>query len=160
MNVRQRQPRIEDPAHLAYVRTLPCLICGSPWTEAAHIRAASLPHGKRYTGKAEKPSDCWAVPLCSHHHREQHSTSELAWWASYGLDPFVIAIALYAARPGADKPKRERQKRPAKRRERKPPEQRRKVGKGQPLKSANRLPKKGEGRKFNAPRAKEVLGNE
>jgi hypothetical protein len=156
VNVRQRQPRIEDPAYLAHVRTLPCLICGSPWTEAAHIRAASLPHGKRYTGKAEKPSDCWAVPLCSHHHREQHSTNELAWWVSYGLDPFVIAIELYAARPGADKPKRERRKQPAKRRERKPPEQRRKVGKGQPLKSANRLPKKGEGRKFNAPRAKEV----
>ena len=156
MNVRQRQPRERDEAFLAYVRTLPCTICGAFGCDPAHIRSAAPQYGKRHTGMAEKPDDKWCVPLCRHHHDEQHARGdELAWWASYGIDPFVIAIELYAARPGADKPKRERRKQPAKRRERKPKSERRKVGKGPPLKSANRLPKKGEGRKFNA-----LLGNE
>lgn len=125
--LRQRQPRVEDPAYLDFVRQQPCLICAWPWVEAAHIRAASPRHGKRDTGKAEKPSDCWAVPLCSHHHREQHAHGdELAWWASYGIDPLDRAIELYASRPGADKPKRER-RRERKTKPRKPKSERRPI---------------------------------
>jgi hypothetical protein len=93
-----------------------------------------LEHGKDQTGAGRKPDDKWCVPLCRHHHDEQHARGdELAWWRSYGLDPFVIAIELYASRPGADKPRRERRKQPARRRERKAPEQRRKISAGKPL---------------------------
>lgn len=57
-------------------------------------------YGKRYTGKSEKPSDCWAVPLCRRHHEAQHRESELGWWAGMGIpDPFAVAVALYASRP-------------------------------------------------------------
>lgn len=108
MTLRQRQPREENPAYLAWVRTLPCLICARPGSDPAHIRAAAPQYAKRYTGKGEKPSDKWAVPLCRDHHREQHATNELAFWLRYGIDPFATAVALYASWPGASRPKRER----------------------------------------------------
>jgi len=94
--LRQREPRQHDKRHLDFVRSLPCCICGEDTTvEAAHIRTGSIPHGKRSTGLQEKPSDKWAVPLCGKHHREQHAAgNEIAWWASYGKDPFMIAIGL------------------------------------------------------------------
>jgi hypothetical protein len=136
VNVRQRQPRIEDAAHLAYVRTLPCLICGKPGSDPAHLRTASREYGKRETGMQEKPSDCWVLPLCRFHHSEQHSGNELAWWASYGIpDPFAKAVELYASRPGASKPPQERRRRKPKPTVRKPRGERRQVPKGKPLES-------------------------
>jgi hypothetical protein len=94
--LRQREPRQRDERHLNYIRSLPCCICGEDTTvEAAHIRTASLAHGKRWTGKQEKSSDKWALPLCNRHHREQHDFgNELAWWVSKGIDPFMLAISL------------------------------------------------------------------
>src|SRR4051812_116248 len=63
VTLRQREPRVKDNKHLDYIRSLPCCICGGIDTEAAHIRTASLEHGKQHTGMGEKPSDKWAVPL-------------------------------------------------------------------------------------------------
>lgn len=143
MTLTQRKPREQDAAFLAYVRSLPCTICRRPGCDAAHIRAAAPQYGKRYTGKGEKPSDKWAVPLCRDHHREQHDRGdELAWWASYGIDdPHALAIDLFAKSPSAPKPRQKRERRTP---PRKPPEQRRSIPKGQSLKSANRLPGKGQ----------------
>lgn len=53
--------------------------------------------GKRYTGKQEKPSDCWTVPLCGYHHRQQHSTGEVRFWEMFEIDPFRVAAFLYAS---------------------------------------------------------------
>lgn len=100
MTLHQRQPREEDPAYLAYVRTLPCLVCGRRPCDAAHIRSAAPQYGKRHTGMAEKPDDRWTLPLCRQHHAEQHSTNELAWWAAQDIDPFALAAALYESHPG------------------------------------------------------------
>lgn len=94
MTLRQREPRIKDNKHLDYIRSLPCCICGRIDTEAAHIRTASREHEKRETGKSEKPSDKWAVPLCNYHHREQHGMNEIAFWNAYDIDPFILAITL------------------------------------------------------------------
>lgn len=94
MILRQREPRQRDNKHLEFIRSLPCAICGGINTEAAHIRTASLAHGKSHTGMQEKPSDKWAVPLCNEHHREQHGMNELAFWKRYGIDPFVLAMTL------------------------------------------------------------------
>jgi len=56
-----------------------------------------LVHGKEWTGMQEKPSDRWSLPLCNTHHREQHAFgNELKWWASKGIDPFLLAISLSA----------------------------------------------------------------
>lgn len=100
--VRQRRPRIKEPQHLDNIRQLPCLICFGQPVEAAHLRAKSNMHGKRETGKSEKPSDKWALPLCPEHHREQHSMNELGFWRYHGIDPFVTALSLWAAEGDID----------------------------------------------------------
>lgn len=92
-----KTPRVEDAKHLAFIRTLPCVITGTSPVEACHIRYADRQHGKRETGGAEKPSDCWVVPMCPQKHREQHSMNERAFWDRYGIDPLEVARQLFAA---------------------------------------------------------------
>lgn len=94
----QRDPRIRNEAHLNFIRSLPCCICGNNIeTEAAHIRMADRTIAKDMTGIATKPHDYFTVPLCGRHHREQHDTGdERHWWASKGLDGLKIALRLYS----------------------------------------------------------------
>ncbi len=143
--LRQRSPRQEDRAHLAFVRTRPCCIkhCRRP-AEAAHIRMACLAIGKEYIGKSEKPDDKWTVPLCPYHHRigvgSQHSMGEADFWQMVGLNPFAIAAELWILSGGAEcalvaKPPRK----PKKIKQRKPAERRKKVPRGRPLKSNSTL---------------------
>jgi hypothetical protein len=88
-----RQPRQRDDAHLAYIRQQRCCICGDNLTvQAAHLRVGSINDGKRDTGMGEKSSDKWVLPLCVTHHREQHRMNEREFWASYGIDPFALAM--------------------------------------------------------------------
>lgn len=97
-STKQRRPRDRDEKHLAFIRTLKCCLCGTSGPDPAHIRSASPIHGKREVGGAEKPSDKWVTPLCRKHHDEQHAAgNELTWWASKGVDPFGLALSLYAA---------------------------------------------------------------
>lgn len=92
--LRQRTPRRQDKKHLAWIRTLPCVICGdNTTTEAAHIRTANLEIGKDDFGWG-RPSDKWALPLCGAHHREQHTMNEMSFWEKYGKDPFLLAMTL------------------------------------------------------------------
>jgi hypothetical protein len=50
-----------NPKYLAWIRTLPCVVCGSRrGIEAAHTG----PHGM-----GQKAPDTSAIPLCSTHHR-------------------------------------------------------------------------------------------
>ena len=50
-----------NPKYLAWIRTQPCLVCGSTrWIEAAHTG----PHGL-----GQKSPDTSTVPLCAKHHR-------------------------------------------------------------------------------------------
>lgn len=92
----QREPRQRDEDYLQFVRSLPCCICNDNTScEAHHIRLGSIENAKRYVGLAEKSSDKWALPLCSHHHHEIHTMSEREFWASYGLDPFALAMHYY-----------------------------------------------------------------
>ena len=99
---KQRRPRKQEGAHLDFIRSLPCVICGrSDDTHAAHIRAACPALGKRETGAGEKPSDAWTVPLCGDHHvfgqDAQHGRGELRWWIEHNINPFILALALYRA---------------------------------------------------------------
>lgn len=94
---RGKHPRARSGQHLTFIRTLPCLICGSRRnTQAAHIRAANPIYGKRHTGLGEKPSDRFCLPCCSDCHHEQHQGNELAFWQAHGIDPFQVAAALFA----------------------------------------------------------------
>jgi hypothetical protein len=96
---RRRRPRIEREAHLAFIRSLPCVICGSRPVEPAHLRTASPIPGKRAGGAEEKPNDRFVTPLCRQHHDEQHGMmTGVLWWRRYRIDnPRHLALALYAA---------------------------------------------------------------
>ena len=99
--LRQRRPRVKDADHLAWIRTLPCIVSGRrQGIEAAHIRYSDQRFAKRQVGIGEKPDDCWTVPLHHEMHRTgsdaQHSSNERAWWRARGIDPVVVAAALYS----------------------------------------------------------------
>lgn len=133
MNLRQREPRQVDSAHLRFVRTQPCCLpyCKRE-AEPAHLRMDNLAIGKELTGKGEKPHDRFTVPLCPYHHRTgidcQHASNEREWWERTGLNPWAIAAALWiesggAARALEPKPARKARKVKA----RKPAEQRQRI---------------------------------
>jgi hypothetical protein len=96
-SIKRKRPRVESAAHLKFIRSLPCCVCGSRNVEAAHIRMASPVHGKRDTGIGQKADDRWTLPLCTAHHREQHEGSEAAFWAAKGIDPFMLALVLWGS---------------------------------------------------------------
>lgn len=118
--LRQRQPRIECPAFLSFLRTWPCVNCGAaPPTQAAHIRMACPKRGKRESGKGEKPDDRWAIPLCADCHldgaRALHKIGEKRFFQ--GWDPFAEATRFFLAFRGLnpdvieDNPRRRRRRR-------------------------------------------------
>lgn len=93
-----KRPRQKIVAHLDFIRSLPCLITGVRDVEAAHIRYGNTRWGKRSTGMGEKPDDQWVVPLSQKVHREQHDFGdEELWWREKGIDPVLIALALWRA---------------------------------------------------------------
>ena len=101
MQLRQRQPRETDAKFLAFIRTLPCCACGIRYeVQAAHIRMGSVKHGKRQTGMGERPDDKWTLPICAHDHlngpQSIHRAGEEKFWQRIGIDPFALAIRLYA----------------------------------------------------------------
>jgi hypothetical protein len=95
MSYKRKRPRQENAGHLKFIRALPCVCCGARPVDAAHIRMASPIYGKRDTGIGQKADDRWTLPLCRTHHDEQHKGSEAAFWASKGIDPFVLALTLW-----------------------------------------------------------------
>jgi hypothetical protein len=82
--------RYRDKAHLKFVASQPCLVCGRLPCDPHHIRFAQ----KRALGR--KVSDEFSVPLCRSHHRELHrSGNEARWWKGTGIDPLKIARGLW-----------------------------------------------------------------
>ena len=51
---------MRDAKRLAAVRSLPCVKCGNPESQAAHSNSAK--HGK---GRGIKASDAFVIPLCA-----------------------------------------------------------------------------------------------
>ncbi len=91
-----KEGRIRDKAHLTFVASQPCLVCGRAPAQAHHLRFAQP------RAMAMKVSDEFTVPLCNVHHDQLHRTGdERAWWARHGiLDPIKIAGRLWAASRG------------------------------------------------------------
>lgn len=82
------------PRHLAFIRSLPCCVCGkAPRSEAAHIRNGTD------GGMALNPSDRWVVPLCAACHRTgpraQHTVGEVTFWGDLEVDPYGLANTLW-----------------------------------------------------------------
>ena len=83
--------RVRDKAHVKYVSTQPCLVCGRQPADAHHLRFAQHP------ALGRKVSDEFTVPLCRGHHRELHRCgNEAEWWKNSGVDPLTIASTLWA----------------------------------------------------------------
>ena len=66
-------------AHLAFIRSLPCVVC----KRTRNVEAAHAP-GSR--GMAQKRSDFETLPLCRLHHQEQHRIGWTQFIRSYELD--------------------------------------------------------------------------
>jgi ERF superfamily len=84
------RPRLRDRAHVKYVASQSCLICGRCPSDAHHLRFA------QHRALGRKVSDEFTVPLCRIHHREIHRCSdEESWWRNAGLDATGIARKLW-----------------------------------------------------------------
>jgi ERF superfamily len=82
--------RYRDRAHLEFVASQACLVCGRRPSDAHHLRFAQ----PRALGR--RVSDEFAVPLCRTHHRVLHSRGdEAAWWESVKVDPVMVARQLW-----------------------------------------------------------------
>jgi hypothetical protein len=82
--------RLRDKAHLKFVASQPCLICGRSPVDAHHLRFAQ----PRAMGL--KVSDEFTVPLCRTHHRDNHSFGdEVAWWERRAIDPLATSRMLW-----------------------------------------------------------------
>lgn len=98
---RPTRGRQHDDKHLAFIRTLPCVVSGVQVNvEAAHIRYSDAAWGKVNPGIGRRPDDRWTVPLCARIHRDdprlsQHSMNERSFWDSHFIDPLKLASALY-----------------------------------------------------------------
>ena len=82
--------RLRNKAHLKFVASQPCLICGRQPSDPHHLRFAQ----PRAIGL--KVSDEFTVPLCRGHHRQLHQTGdERAWWDSHRVNALEIARGLW-----------------------------------------------------------------
>jgi hypothetical protein len=82
--------RLRDKAHLKFVASQPCLVCGRQPSDPHHLRFAQ----PRASGL--KVSDEFTVPLCRGHHRQLHQAGdELAWWKTLNIDALDIAKQLW-----------------------------------------------------------------
>src|SRR5262249_14699043 len=73
--------RLRDKAHLKFVASQACVVCG---------RLPSDPHHLRFVqprALGVKASDEFTVPLCRGHHRQlHHSGNEVAWWKNLDIN--------------------------------------------------------------------------
>src|SRR5450631_2568506 len=82
--------RLRDKAHLRFVASQPCLVCGRQPSDPHHLRFAQ----PRALGL--KVSDEFTVPLCRGHHRQLHQAgNEVVWWENLKIDALPVAKALW-----------------------------------------------------------------
>jgi hypothetical protein len=84
--------RHRDKAHLKFVSSQPCLVCGRSPADAHHLRFTQ----PRAMGR--KVSDEFTVPLCRTHHRDNHRFGdEPAWWGRQAIDPIATSRLLWVS---------------------------------------------------------------
>lgn len=78
--------RLRDKAHLRFVASHPCLVCGRQPSDPHHLQFAQ----PRALGL--KVSDEFTVPLCRGHHRQLHQAgNEMVWWEKLNIKPLEAA---------------------------------------------------------------------
>jgi hypothetical protein len=84
--------RHRDKAHLKFVASHPCLVCGRSPADAHHLRFTQP------RGMGLKVSDEFTVPLCRTHHRDNHRFGdEQAWWDRQNIEPVGTARELWVS---------------------------------------------------------------
>ena len=84
--------RHRDKAHLKFVASQPCLVCGRSPADAHHLRFTQ----PRAMGR--KVSDEFTVPLCRTHHRDNHRFGdEQAWWNNLTIDAVGTSRQLWVS---------------------------------------------------------------
>jgi hypothetical protein len=84
--------RHRDKAHLKFVASQPCLVCGRSPADAHHLRFTQ----PRAMGR--KVSDEFTVPLCRTHHRDNHRVGdEQAWWSNLAIDAVGTSRRLWVS---------------------------------------------------------------
>jgi hypothetical protein len=63
-------------SYKAYVRTLPCIVCGNP----------SDPHHEIGGGTGLKGSDLFCIPLCRDDHQGYHVLGAASFWEMHNMD--------------------------------------------------------------------------
>lgn len=87
--------RHRDKAHLKFVASQPCLVCGRTPADAHHLRFTQ----PRAMGS--KVSDEFTVPLCRTHHRDNHRFGdEAAWWERQAIDPLETSRKFWVSTRG------------------------------------------------------------
>jgi Rad52/22 family double-strand break repair protein len=82
--------RLCDKAHLKFVASQPCLVCGRQPSDPHHLRFAQ----PRAIGL--KVSDEFTVPLCRGHHRQLHQAgNEVEWWKTLKINALETAKHLW-----------------------------------------------------------------
>jgi hypothetical protein len=82
--------RYRNRAHLEFVASQPCLLCGRRPSDAHHLRFAQP------SALGRPVSDEFTVPLCRSHHRALHRRgNEPEWWKENGIDPVGVAQKLW-----------------------------------------------------------------
>jgi hypothetical protein len=82
--------RLRDKAHLKFVASQPCLVCGRQPSDPHHLRFAQ----PRAIGL--KVSDEFTVPLCRGHHRQLHQAGdEKTWWENLQVNALEFARDLW-----------------------------------------------------------------
>jgi hypothetical protein len=82
--------RLRDKAHLKFVASQPCVVCGRQPSDPHHLRFAQ----PRAIGL--KVSDEFTVPLCRGHHRQLHQVGdEAAWWKTLKINALETAKNLW-----------------------------------------------------------------
>ncbi len=87
--------------HLAYVASLPCLVCGKQPVTVHHVTASA--HGGRISRSHKR-----VVPICAEHHLIQHGPHDsvealghAGFYKRHGVDLLGVAIKLWMEGPQA-----------------------------------------------------------
>mgnify|MGYP007083446446 FL=1 len=105
VDTRPRHRNSGRPAHksargyLAWLRGRNCCIGG---TCAGRIEAAHVDYAGD-KGMGTKASDCYAVPMCSAHHAEQHMAGVKTFEARHSINLLSVANSYWRAWPGRAK---------------------------------------------------------
>lgn len=93
------------PSHLQWIRGFTCIAWKSGDC-AGRMVAAHVDHagGK---GMSMKVSDAYTVPMCDHHHTEQHRIGWRSFEVRHGIDAIAEALKLARVSPSIQRAARE-----------------------------------------------------